>query len=131
MVLPSMAGLVPAGSTGWNCVSPPPARRTARASPPPLPPATLPTLPAVSNRKASGVASWPTSCSKPANPVPSTVPALAPVMRQAVWSRSAAGPVRVSVAALPPTTLSMRAKTGRPLAAPVSRLTVTAVARPA
>ena len=101
---------------------------TANPSSPPVPPLTVPlTLPEMMN--ASLVLFCPVRFSKLSKTVSSTVPALAPVTSHRVWSKLGTGPVRVSLALLP-TTLVMRENgTVSPVAAPVSRLTLTAAPR--
>ena len=75
---------------------------------------------------ASLDASCPVSNSKPANALPSTSPAFAPVMFQRVWSASAAGPISSSPAPVLPMKVVMPVKLPMPVALFSARSTTTA-----
>ncbi len=116
-------------AAGWNAVRFPAPSRTAKPSCTPAPPTIVPaTLPPGWKTKASLEPSWPVRFSNPTNAVPSTLPALAPVTVQAVWSLSAAGPISVSAPELP-TTLVTFANAGSEVALASCRSTLTAELR--
>lgn len=87
------------------------------------------TLPPARMTNASLVASCPVRFSKPEKPVSSTLPALAPVIDQTVWSKLGKGPTRVSLALLPTRWLIRANGAPSAVAAPVWRFTVTAAPR--